>query len=80
LKRAKSGSEQDEKVQATASTADARYDEPSPEGIKEFAFSYMKQFPKEFYNSVSKKEWCERIKAFGIKTFGWGGLFKVDDK
>jgi hypothetical protein len=33
---------------------------------------------QEFNNSVSKKEWCEGIKAFGIKTFGWGPLFEVD--
>jgi hypothetical protein len=35
---------------------------------------------QEFNNSVSKKEWCEGIKAFGIKTFGWGPLFEVDDE
>ena len=33
---------------------------------------------QEFNNSVSKKEWCEGIKAFGIKTFGWGPLFEID--
>jgi hypothetical protein len=33
---------------------------------------------EEFNNSVSKREWCEGIKAFGIKTFGWGPLFEVD--
>jgi hypothetical protein len=33
---------------------------------------------QEFNNSVSKKEWCEGIKALGIKTFGWGPLFEVD--
>jgi hypothetical protein len=33
---------------------------------------------QEFNNSISKKEWCEGIKAFGIKTFGWGPLFEVD--
>jgi len=27
---------------------------------------------QEFNNSVSKKEWREGIKAFGIKTFSWG--------
>ena len=26
---------------------------------------------QEFNDGVSKKEWCEGIKAFGIKTFGW---------
>jgi hypothetical protein len=31
---------------------------------------------QEFSNSVSKKEWCEGIKAFGVKTFGWGSLFE----
>ena len=34
---------------------------------------------KEFNNSVSKKEWCEGIKAFGIKTFGWGPLFELGE-
>jgi hypothetical protein len=34
---------------------------------------------QEFNNSVSKKEWCEGIKAFGIKTFGWGPLFEVGE-
>jgi hypothetical protein len=34
---------------------------------------------QEFNNSVSKKEWCEGIKAFGIKTLGWGPLFEVDE-
>jgi hypothetical protein len=33
---------------------------------------------QEFNNSVSKKEWCEGIKVFGIKTFGWSPLFEVD--
>lgn len=33
---------------------------------------------EEFNNSVSKKEWCEGIKAFGIKTLGWGPLFEPD--
>jgi len=33
---------------------------------------------QEFNNSVSKKEWCEGIKAFGIKAFSWGPLFEVD--
>jgi len=33
---------------------------------------------QEFNNSVSKKEWCEGIKAFGTKAFGWGPLFEVD--
>jgi hypothetical protein len=32
----------------------------------------------EFYSSVSKKEWCEGIKAFAIKTFDWGPLFEAD--
>jgi hypothetical protein len=32
----------------------------------------------EYNNSVSKKEWCEGIKAFGIKTFGWSSLFELD--
>ena len=34
---------------------------------------------EEFNNSVSKKEWCEGIKAFGIKTFSWGHLFERDE-
>ena len=33
---------------------------------------------QEFNNSLSKKEWCEGIKAFGIKGFGWGPLFEID--
>jgi hypothetical protein len=33
---------------------------------------------EEFNNNVSKKEWCEGIKTFGVKTFGWGPLFEVD--
>jgi hypothetical protein len=33
---------------------------------------------QEFNNSVSKKEWCEGIKALGIKTFGWAPLFEID--
>jgi hypothetical protein len=33
---------------------------------------------QEFNNSVSKKEWCEGIKALGIKMFGWGPLFEID--
>jgi len=33
---------------------------------------------QEFNNSLSKKEWCEWIKAFGIKSFGWGPLFEID--
>ena len=31
---------------------------------------------QEFNNSVSKKEWCENVKAFGIKMFGWSDLFE----
>jgi hypothetical protein len=31
---------------------------------------------QEFNNSVSKKEWCDGIKTFGVKTFGWGSLFE----
>jgi hypothetical protein len=129
--------------------ANARDDEPSPEAIKAFAFTYMRQLsqqklsdreiagqlastiislekvqlicPSYFYintrrarfdyllrqgtwammfgpgktstsimndasakrnqevnNSVSKKEWCDGIKAFGIETLGWGPLFEVD--
>jgi hypothetical protein len=34
---------------------------------------------QELNNSVSKKEWCEGVKAFGTKTFGWGPLFEVDE-
>lgn len=34
---------------------------------------------QEFNNSISKKEWCENIKAFGVKTFGWGPLFEVGE-
>jgi len=34
---------------------------------------------QEFNNSVSKKEWREGIKAFGIKTFSWGPLFEVGE-
>jgi hypothetical protein len=34
---------------------------------------------QEFNNSVSKKEWCEGIKTFGIKTFEWGPLFEADE-
>ena len=133
-----------------ASVADARDDGPSPEEIREYAFSYMKQLSKqnlsdrqianqlasaiflsekvqlvcqsyyyvnasrarydylmpqgtwammfgpgktstsilneasakrnqEFNNSISKKEWCENIKAFGVETFGWGPLFELGE-
>jgi hypothetical protein len=34
---------------------------------------------EDFNNTISKKEWCERIKAFGTKTFGWGSLFEVGE-
>jgi hypothetical protein len=34
---------------------------------------------QEFNNSISKKEWCANIKAFGVKTFGWGPLFEVGE-
>jgi hypothetical protein len=34
---------------------------------------------KEFNNSISKKEWCEHIKAFVIETFGRGPLFEVGE-
>jgi hypothetical protein len=33
---------------------------------------------EEFNNSVSKKAWCENVKAFVIKTFGWNDLFEKD--
>ena len=33
----------------------------------------------EYNNSVSKKEWCESIKAFGIKTFAWEPIFEVGE-
>jgi len=138
-------------VAATASVANARDDEPSPEAIREYAFNYMRQFsqqklsdreianqlassiwwsekvqllcPSYFYvnarkarydyllrqgtwnmmfgpgktatsilneaaarrneefNNVvgaAKGAWCESVKAFGIKTFGWGPLFEAD--
>ena len=32
----------------------------------------------EYNNSVSKKEWCEGVKAFGIKHFSWGRLSEQD--
>jgi hypothetical protein len=32
----------------------------------------------EYNNSVSKKEWCEGVKAFGIKVFSWGPLLEQD--
>jgi hypothetical protein len=31
---------------------------------------------ENFNNEVNKKAWCESLKAFGIKTFGWGDLFE----
>ena len=138
-------------VAATASVANARDDEPSPEAIREYAFNYMRQFsqqklsdreianqlassiwwsekvqllcPSYFYVSArrarydyllrqgtwnmmfgpgktatsilneaaarrneefnnvvgaAKGAWCESVKAFGIKTFGWGPLFEAD--
>ena len=34
---------------------------------------------QEFNNSLSKKEWCESVKAYGIKMFSWGPLFEVGD-
>jgi hypothetical protein len=34
---------------------------------------------QEFNNSVSKKGWCENIKALGIRTFDWGPLFEVGE-
>jgi hypothetical protein len=34
---------------------------------------------QEFNNTISKKEWCENIKAFGVTTFGWGPLFEVGE-
>ena len=130
------------------SAASADYIEPTSEEIREYAFDYMKQFPKkmsereianqlastiywlekiqllcssyyyvnadavrrtyimrqgtwgmmfgvgktatsilnetsarrneDFNNTVSKKQWCEGIKAFGIQTFSWDYLFKAD--
>jgi hypothetical protein len=30
---------------------------------------------REFNNNSSKRDWCENVKAFGIKTFDWGPLF-----
>ena len=35
---------------------------------------------EEFNNVVgaAKGAWCESVKAFGIKTFGWGPLFEAD--
>jgi hypothetical protein len=33
---------------------------------------------QELNNSVSKKDWCDGIKKFGIETFGWGPLFESD--
>ena len=34
---------------------------------------------QEFNNNLSKKDWCEGIKAFGIKTFsGWIPIFEAD--
>ena len=35
----------------------------------------------ENFNNVvgaAKGAWCEEVKAFGIKTFGWGPLFEAD--
>ena len=35
----------------------------------------------EQFNNVigaAKGAWCESVKAFGIKTFGWGPLFEAD--
>jgi hypothetical protein len=36
---------------------------------------------EEFNNVVgaAKGAWCESIRAFGIKTFGWAPLFEVGD-
>lgn len=33
---------------------------------------------QEFNNNVSKQNWCEGIKAFGTKMFGWEPLFEAD--
>jgi hypothetical protein len=33
---------------------------------------------QEFNNSVSKKDWCDGIKAFGTKHFGWNPMFDAD--
>jgi hypothetical protein len=33
---------------------------------------------EDFNNKVSKKDWCEGIKEFGIKRLGWDYLFKAD--
>ena len=36
----------------------------------------------ENFNNVvgaAKGAWCEEVKAFGIKHFGWGPLFEVGD-
>jgi hypothetical protein len=33
---------------------------------------------QEFNNSLSKKNWCEDIKAFGMKHFGWGPIFEAN--
>ena len=33
---------------------------------------------QEFNNTLSKKDWCEDRKAFGISRFGWGPLFEAD--
>jgi opacity protein-like surface antigen len=33
---------------------------------------------REFNNNSSKRDWCENVKAFGIKTFDWGPLFEAD--
>jgi hypothetical protein len=34
---------------------------------------------EDFNNTISKKEWCERVKALGIKTFSWDFLFEVGE-
>jgi hypothetical protein len=50
-------------VAATASVANARDDEPSPEAIREYAFNYMRQFSqqklsdREIANQLASSIW-----------------------
>jgi hypothetical protein len=34
---------------------------------------------REFNNSASKQQWCEDVKAFTVKTFGWGPMFEIGE-
>jgi hypothetical protein len=51
---------------------------PGKTGTSILAENSARRFA-EYNNGVSKKEWCESTKAFGIKMFSWEPIFEVDE-